>query len=148
MPPQINQKLAWTLVLAIELGGFLITRLVLHRRASELAIPYLVTFVLPLPVVLLATRGLLKWETQRPPPRLLAFWWGLTIGFIPASVNGFIFYYGHALLIFSPEDSAFTFSIAWAAFGGVAMSFYVAYSQLLPKIIARRDQRPPGALDL
>jgi hypothetical protein len=51
----------WSLVLALQLGVFLIVTLVVRKTAWEIAGPYLATFVAPGLIFVPVAMGLRKW---------------------------------------------------------------------------------------
>src|SRR5882762_4490536 len=102
MSLRTNKWIVWTLALALQLGAFLVAKLVLHKTFWELAGPYLVTFVLPIPIFVSVAMWLRKWESRRPSPKLLAFCWSLSVAILAVAVNGAVFYYSTKFRIINP----------------------------------------------
>jgi hypothetical protein len=103
MQLRANKWIIWGLVLALQLGAFLITKLTLHKPALELLLPYLVTFIGPVVALVLVASWLRKWEARGPAPKLLALCWSLNIAILVAAVDGAIFYYGARFHIMKPS---------------------------------------------
>jgi hypothetical protein len=135
MPRQIDNRVAWSLLVVLYLGLFFILELIAHKTAWELAGPYLVIFVLPVPIFVLVASWLRKWEKRKPSPKLLAFCWGLTMAALAAGVNSALFYFGAEFHVFDPTLGDFIYVVG-------AITFIVAlmgYFQVLPIITARAN---------
>lgn len=137
MPSRYAKWLLWGLVVVFNLAQFFVATLALHKAVCDLAIPYLVTFVMPVPIFVLICSWLRKWETYGPPPRLLAFFWGLLAAGIPTAVSGSILYFGLKLQLFDLKTAMDEFSLPVGFC--VLTAFFLMYFKVLPQIIARAD---------
>jgi len=135
MANRAGQRLLWGLLLGFHIGLFFLLTLILHKTALTLAIPYLITFVAPVPIFVLVASWLRKWETHRPPPKLLALCWSAMVGLLAATTNGAIFYYGRKLQFFHPSFGEAGFVIAAC----VLSAAIPMYFRTLPIILARAN---------
>jgi hypothetical protein len=133
MPLRANKWVVWALVLALQLGTFLIATLILHKAAWELVGPYLATFVAPVPIFVLAASFLRKWEALRPSPKLLAFCWSLSAAILVAWVTGANFYYAAEFHLIDPTIDEVAFAMAVCVLSASISMYYT----VLPVIVAR-----------
>jgi uncharacterized membrane protein YhaH (DUF805 family) len=130
-----NNWIVWGLLLALQLVGFLVTKLTLHKPALELVGPYFVTFVAPVLIGVAIASLLRKWgERRRPPPKLLAFCWSLLVATLVAAIDGAIFYYGVKFEVMNPTVGDIVFVMAAC----ILSASIPAYYRALPTIVARQ----------
>ena len=133
MPLRANKWRIWSLVVTLLLGAFFIAKLILHKAAWDLAVPYLATFVAPVPIFVLVASWLRKWEVRRPPPKLLALCWSLSVAVLVAAVNGAIFYYATEFHLIDPTIGDVGFVMAACVLSASIPVYYM----VLPVIVAR-----------
>jgi hypothetical protein len=138
MQPWAKKWMMWGFVLVLNLVMFFVLRLIAHRTAWEFAGPYLVTFVAPMLIFMLAVTWLRKWEKHKPPPRVLAFCWSLAMAVFVGGINSALFYFGSKFGVFDPDLGDFVFVV-----GLLTLSAALAtYFQMLPMITARANTDP------
>jgi hypothetical protein len=134
MPPLANKWIVWGLIAALNLGMFFLLKMIAHATMWAFAGPYIVTFILPVPIFVQLAVWLNKWELRKPPPKLMAACWGLAMAAFVGGINSAIFYYGVKFGVFEPDLSGFAFIIGFLALAaGSGM-----YFQILQMLAARR----------
>jgi hypothetical protein len=133
-----SKWVAWSIIVGLNLFMFSILRLIAHATVWAFAVPYLVTFVLPVPLLFLIAWWLRKWELRGPPPRLLAFCWGLAMAVFAGGINFGMFYYGAKFGVFHPDLGGLIFVVGFSAL----IAIVGVYFQMLPKITARARSNP------
>ena len=123
----------WGTIVWLNLATFFILKLIAHATVWAFAVPYLVTFVVPVPIFVQIASWLRKWELRRPPPRLLAFCWGLAMALFAGSINSAMLYYSAKFGVFHPDLGEYVFVVGLSA---ICASLGM-YFQVLPMITAR-----------
>ena len=134
-----NKLVIWALVAVLYLVAFLVTKLVLHKTAWEIVGAFLATFVAPVPIFVLVASWLRKWETHRPPPKLLALCWSLAMALFVAGINSALFYFGAEFHVFDPSVGDFVFVVGMLTLSAALFMYF----QILPLIIARAGTFQP-----
>jgi hypothetical protein len=135
MPLLANKWIVWGFIAATNLGMFFLLKMIAHATAWAFAVPYIVTFVLPVPIFVQVAARLRKWEAGKPPPKLLAACWGLAAAVFVAIINSAIFYFGARFRVFNPSLGEIIFVIGACTFSaGIGL-----YFQVLPMITARAN---------
>jgi len=128
-----SKWIIWGIIAGLNLAMFFILKMIAHATVWAFAVPYLVTFVMPVPIFVQISAWLRKWELRRPPPRLLAFCWGLAVAVFAGGINFGMFYYGAKFGVFRPDLGEFVFVVGLSALS----ASFGAYFQVLPRITAR-----------
>ena len=101
--------------------------------------PYLITFVIPVPIFVQVASWMNKWEKRRPPPKLIAFCWGSAFAILVAVVNSAIFYFGAEFHVFEPTMGDFIYVVGMCTLtAGIA-----GYAQALRMVITTRANTAP-----
>ena len=135
-----NKWIIWSLIAGLNIGMFFILKLITHTTVWALSGPYLVTFVMPVPIFVQVAAWLGKWEKHRPPPKLMAFCWGLAMAILVAGVNSWLFYFGSKFHVFEPTIGDFIFVVGFLTLTAAI----VGYSQVLQMVITRRANTGPS----
>jgi hypothetical protein len=117
---------------------FFLFKMIAHATVWAFAGPYLITFVLPVPIFVQVAAWLNKWELRKPPPKIMATCWGLAMSVFVGGINSAIFYYGVKFGVIEPDLGGFAFIVGFLALtAGVGM-----YFQILQTLAARRRATP------
>jgi fluoride ion exporter CrcB/FEX len=132
---------ALILYLVLELGLFLVVKVVLHATAHELAGPFL-AYAVPGATLLPFAWWLRKWEGHSPPPKRLALGWSLCVALISSLIGGAFYYSGVHLHLLNPKE---VISFVVEGLAGVLTTSVSMYYMVLPRIAARAKRNRDDA---
>lgn len=131
--PKANKWVIWSLIVGLNLGMFFLLKMIAHATVWAFAGPYLITFALPVLILVQIASWLRKWEKHRPTPKLLALCWGLSFALFVAAVNSALVYFSAKFRVFDLNVGEWIFIVGFLTLSaGILM-----YIQVLPVITAR-----------